>query len=105
MVVTDDYKSYRGLGQTHQHAIINHIRERARGRVHRNTIENFSSLFKRGLMGAFHKVSLKHPHRYLAEFTYRFNRREDGEIFVMTLVRLLGTMTLPYEQLISDPRP
>ena len=30
-----------------------------RGDVHTNTVESAFSLFKRGLMGAFHKVSLK----------------------------------------------
>jgi transposase-like protein len=102
MVVTDEYKSYRGLGDTHQHQIINHIREWARGQVHTNTIENFWSLFKRGLMGSFHKVSIKHLPRYLAEFTYRFNRREDADIFMVTLARLLGTITLPYKRLVSE---
>jgi len=101
MVVTDEYKSYRGLGDTHQHQIINHIREWARGQVHTNTIENFWSLFKRGLMGSFHKVSVKHLPRYLAEFTYRFNRREEEDLFTQTLARLIVTIGLPYKRLTS----
>jgi transposase-like protein len=102
MVVSDELKSYDSLGKSYRHEVINHIREWARGQVHTNTIENFWSLFKRGLMGSFHKVSVKHLPRYLAEFTYRFNRREDGEIFLMTLARLLDTMALPYERLTSE---
>ncbi len=102
VVVTDEWCGYSGLNATHRHEVINHIREWARGAVHTNTIENFWSLFKRGLMGSFHKVSLKHLNRYLAEFTYRFNRREDADIFLQTLVRLVGTSVMPYENLVSD---
>lgn len=103
MVITDELKSYNLLGNTYRHEVINHIREWARGQIHTNTIENFWSLFKRGLMGSFHKVSVKHLPRYLAEFTYRFNRREEENLFVVTLARLLGTITLPYRNLISEP--
>lgn len=102
MIVTDELRSYETLGKTYRHEIINHIREWARGQIHTNTIENFWSLFKRGLMGSFHKVSVKHLPRYLAEFTYRFNRREEQDLFMMTLARLLGTITLPYRNLISE---
>lgn len=102
MVVTDEYKGYRGLGETHRHEIINHIREWARGQIHTNTIENFWSLFKRGLMGSYHKLSVKHLPRYLAEFTYRFNRREQENLFVQTLSRLVGTIGMPYRALIAN---
>ena len=36
---------------------------------------------KRGLYGTFHSVSKKHLHRYVDEFTFRYNTREmdDGE--------------------------
>jgi len=49
-----------------------------RGDVHTNTVESAFSLFKCGLMGAFHKVSLKHLQRYLNEFSFRFNNRCGG---------------------------
>ena len=102
MVVSDKLKSYDALSDTYRHEVINHIREWVRGNIHTNTMENFWSLFKRGLMGSFHKVSVKHLPRYLAEFTYRFNRREEENLFVQTLARLLGTITLPYRHLIAE---
>jgi ISXO2-like transposase domain len=46
------------------------------------------SLCKRGLTGAFHKVSLKHLQRYLNVFSYRFNNRKDANLFGMTVRRM-----------------
>jgi ISXO2-like transposase domain len=65
-------------------------------------MENFWSLFKRGLMGSFHKVSVKHLPRYLAEFTYRFNNRQAQNLFAQTLSRLVGTITMPYRTLVAN---
>ena len=55
-----------------------------------NTIENAFSLLKRGIIGNFHKVSIKHLQRYLDEFSYRFNRRERKveDAFIETVRRL-----------------
>ena len=70
MAITDEHRAYKSIGKQFRHAVINHMREWVRGNVHTNTIENFSSLFKRGLIGSSQKVSAKHLPRYLAEFTY-----------------------------------
>jgi hypothetical protein len=61
-----------------------------RGNIHTSTIENFWSLFKRGVIRSFHKVSAKHLSRCLAEFTYRFNNRELADVYLMTMPRLLA---------------
>ena len=55
--------------------------------IHTNTIENFWSNFKRGLIGSFHRVSIKHLHRYLSEFDFRYNSRKekDGDRTLMAL--------------------
>ena len=39
-------------------------------------------LFKRSLVGSFHKVSVKHLDRYLSELEWRFNNRDNDHIFV-----------------------
>ena len=64
------------------HQTVTHSKgEYVRGVVHTNTVEGFFSLFKRGLMGTFHHVSVGHLPRYLAEFDFRYNLRTvtDGE--------------------------
>jgi transposase-like protein len=73
-----------------------------RGDVHTNTVESAFSLFKRGLTGAFHKVSLKHLQRYLNEFSYRFNNRKDANLFGMTVRRMALAGNLPYSKLIEE---
>jgi len=87
-----------------RHETVNHIRhEYVRGDVTTNSIESAFSLLKRGLIGQFHKLSGKHLHRYLSEFEYRFNRRNDEDIFIATVRRLCGVKPLRFAELTSDP--
>ena len=106
-VVTDDSALYRGDTVTSvvpNHVIINHSAGvYVRGNVHTNTIESAFSLLKRGIVGNFHKVSIKHLQRYLNEFTYRFNRRKDDGAFIETVRRLCGFAPLPFSKLTSAP--
>jgi hypothetical protein len=57
---------------------VNHAEgEYVRDRIHHsNTVENFFSIFKRGVIGTFHHVSEAHLHRYLHEFDFRYNTRK-----------------------------
>ena len=50
------------------------------GDVHTNTIEGVWSLFKRSIIGAFHKVSEKHLDRYLEELEWRYSNRNNDHI-------------------------
>ena len=43
---------------------------------HSNTVENFFSIFKRGIIGVYHHVSAAHLARYTAEFDQRYNTRK-----------------------------
>ena len=45
--------------------------------LHTNGCENVWSLFNRGIMGVFHKVSAKYLPLYLNEFSFRFNNRDE----------------------------
>ncbi|MEJ7587681.1 MAG: transposase [Ferruginibacter sp.] len=47
-------------------------------KFHTNNIENFWSIFKRGIIGIYHFVSVKHLEKYCQEFGYRYNRRDLG---------------------------
>jgi hypothetical protein len=85
-----------------RHARIKHKdRVYVKGDVHTNTVESAFSLLKRGLIGSFHQVSIKHLQRYLNEFGYRFNRREDADIFEQTVSRMAAGKALPYRKLVE----
>ena len=84
------------------HETANHIiGEYVRGDAYTNTIENAFSLFKRGIIGQYHKVSAKHLQRYLDECAYRFNRRK-YDPFGETVHRLCGFPPLTFASLTSE---
>ena len=98
--MTDDYAGYQKVGKDYKHTTVQHSKlEYVAGLTHTNSIENFWSLFKRGVVGSFHKVSEKHLDRYLDEFVYRFNGRKDDNLFYDTLRNLVNGKALPFEKL------
>ena len=102
-IYTDELKSYMGIADHDtRHETVNHRSEQwVIGDVHTNSIEGVWGLFKRSLMGSFHKVSRKHLDRYLSELEWRFNNRENAYIFRDTLSRIVQTDALTYEQLVA----
>ena len=84
------------------HTIRHKDQDYVRGDVYTNTVESAFSLFKSGLMGAFHKVSLKHLQRYLNEFSFRFNNRKAPDLFGMTVRRMALAGNLPYAKLVEE---
>ncbi|HEX8665765.1 MAG TPA: IS1595 family transposase [Beijerinckiaceae bacterium] len=82
LLVTDQWVGYKHLNKVYPHAVIDHAQgEYVVGAVHTNTIEGFWSIFKRGVVGTFHKVSRKYMPLYVAEFQFRYNNRHNPEIF------------------------
>jgi transposase-like protein len=104
-IYSDEHGAYRGLTSAGlKHAIVAHTsKEYVRGDVHVNSLEGFWSLFKRGLIGSFHQVSVKHLHRYLNEFSYRFNLRESRELFGLIVLNLVIGSQLKYRELVANP--
>jgi transposase-like protein len=102
-LMTDEHKAYVALAKDGwKHEIVAHTKDEwVRGNVHTQGIENFWSLFKRGVIGSFHSVSVKHLHRYLNEFSFRFNNRESRDIFNMIVGNLLIGSALRYKALIA----
>ncbi len=70
-----------------------------RGDVHTNTVEGIWSLFKRSVVGSYHKVSHKHLDAYLDELEWRFNNRDNPYLFRDTLLKLIESENLPYQTL------
>lgn len=89
-LITDEFKGYLGVKRIMDHRVVDHTVWYVDGDIHTNTIESFWALLKRGIVGQFHKVSLKHLPKYIDEFAYRYNRRESVTVFEETLARGLG---------------
>ena len=102
-IYTDELRSYIGIEDDDtRHETVNHSAEEwVVGDVHTNSIEGVWSLFKRSIMGAFHKVSTKHLDLYLEELEWRFNNRNNPHIFRDTMRRILTTENLTYKRLTS----
>jgi hypothetical protein len=84
---------------------VNHIiGEYVGGDVTTNRIESAFSLFKRGVIGQYHKLSGKHLHRYLREFEYRFNRRHDDDVLIQTVRRLCRVEPLRFSDLTAGEK-
>jgi hypothetical protein len=77
--MTDSATGYFGIADDNTlHVTVDHNqKEWVRGIAHTNTLENVWSLFKRSIIGSYHQVSVKHLDRYLDEFEFRFNNREN----------------------------
>ncbi len=82
LLVSDEWTGYRNLKAEYPHEVIAHTKgQYVVGAIHTNTIEGFWSIFKRGVVGTFHKVSKKDLPLYIAEFQFRYNNRENPDIF------------------------
>jgi len=84
-IFTDELPSYHGISHMKQmgyeHKRINHSSKvYVMGDIHTNTIEGFWSLVKRGIGGVYHQVSQKYLQTYLNEYSFRYNRRDRGNL-------------------------
>jgi transposase len=96
MIFTDEYAVYERLGKkgyTH-HRINHHAKVYVDGDVHTQTIDGFFGLFKSGVRGAHHAVSHKWLQGYLNEWTWRYNRREDGNRMFRDLIETAAVTTV-----------
>ena len=67
------------------------------------TVDGYWGLLKRGIIGSYHQISVKHLSRYVAEFQLKWNNRRNPEIFMLVIAALVIGSALPYEALIADP--
>lgn len=102
-IFTAENAAYGDLSnKKRRHEWVTHSAEEwVRGDVHTNNVENAWSLFKRSIVGAFHKVSKKHLDVYLDEFEFRFNNRNNPYIFRDALKELLTADCLRYAELVA----
>ena len=102
-VYTDEAKGYSNL-EGYDHGKVKHSMGEyvAEDGATTNLIEAQWSLFKRGYNGTYHKMSDKHLHRYVNEFTGRHNDRELGTLDQMrSIVMGLEGTRLKYKDLVA----
>jgi len=101
-VYTDEFRSYQGLND-YNHLSVNHsASEYVKEQAHTNGIESFWALLKRGYYGIYHYMSFKHLHRYINEFSFRYNTAGFGTLqFIEMTVKKLAKRRLTYKELIS----
>jgi hypothetical protein len=82
LLATDAWPGYGDYLSQYPHASVDHHKKQyVVGAVHTNTIEGFWSIFKRGVVGTFHKMSAKYMPIYVAEFQFRYNNRFNPDMF------------------------
>ena len=90
IVYTDQYPIYdelRYMQKGYKHRRINHAEKvYVMGDIHTNTIEGFWSLLKRGIGGVYHSVSEKYLQSYCDEYSFRYNRRNEGQPMFTSLL-------------------
>lgn len=80
-LMTDEARVYVTLGREYaEHGTTHHRTNQYVDyddrTVHTNTVEGAFSIFKRGMKGVYQHCREQHLHRYLAEFEFRYNKRE-----------------------------
>lgn len=101
-VYTDEWTGYKALQRIYDHAFVKHNHgEYVNGKVHTNTIEGFWSILKRGIIGIYHFTSKKHLQRYVDEFVFRYNARQEVQCdkFHSMLCNIENRLT--YNQLVN----
>ena len=101
-IYTDEHHGYRGLLR-YKHKTVRHSAgEYVNQQASTNGIESFWALLKRGYIGTHHWWSIKHLHRYVAEYTYRQNTIGlSGEPAIGSIVRNSEGKRLSYANLIQ----
>ena len=80
-LMTDQAAWYPEIGeQFASHETVNHAQDEYARRdgeriISTNVVENYYSIFKRGMKGTYQHCKEKHLHRYLAEFDFRYSNR------------------------------
>lgn len=86
VIISDEYQCYRSLSKIdYVHLRIDHSKAFSDGNgIHTNNIESFWATLKRGIYGIYHHISVDYMQRYVDEFCFRYNNREN-DMFTMIL--------------------
>jgi transposase-like protein len=108
VVNTDGATCYSGIEKLgYEKRSVNHSARHyvsADGMDYTNGIESAWAVLKRGIIGVYHQVSVKHLHRYLNEFQFRLNQGNCGYTTMERIDSLIAGCwgkTLTYKALVA----
>jgi transposase-like protein len=92
-ISTDELSSYRTLSEWgYKHGTVDHGDDQwVDGIHHVNSVEGFWSHLKRGIVSTHASVSRKHLNKYVQEFSFRYNNRQDPAGMFETLLSHIST--------------
>src|SRR6185503_887454 len=89
-IYTDELPAYDGIATMPRGYVHRRIRHSAKvyviGDIHTNSVEGFWSLIKGGIGGVYHSVSQKYLQSYLDEYSFRYNRRDQGNLVFKSIL-------------------
>ncbi len=101
-VYTDDHRAYQGLLDYKHEEVKHSVGEYVNGMASTNGIESFWALLKRGFYGIYHHMSAAHLNRYVNEFCFRQNTKNDPDESICTRAFYNGNgRRLTYRRLIN----
>lgn len=99
-LMTDGFRMYKRIGRGFAaHHSVNHTQgeyvKADNPEIHTNNVENYFSVFKRGMKGTYQHCKENHLNRYLSEFDFRYNHRvrlgyDDAERADIALKQIAG---------------
>ena len=99
-VYTDEHSGYNWV--ENREMVRHSAKEYVNGQAYTNGIESFWSMLKRGYVGTYHKMSVKHLDRYVSEFAGRHNARPlDTLVQMEQIARGLVGKQLQYRELVA----
>ena len=95
-VFTDEWAGYNDLADAgYTHKRIKHSEKiYVSGDVHTQTIDGFWELVKTGLRGVYHSVGKGYLQSYLDEYSFRYNRRDRGNLIFTSILERVSECAL-----------
>lgn len=102
-IYSDEWIGHKSPGRIYNHSFVKHsASEYFINRVHTNTIEEFWSLLKRGIIGIYHFTSKKHLQNYIDVFVFRYNLKDCNIQLIFNKILSITEHRFTYKKLISN---
>ena len=105
--ISDDWKGYKGLDSSYNQFMVKHTDtnlnySHPNPEIHTNNIEGAWKIMKNSLRDNYNNVSKKHLQKYVDEFVYRFNMRQNIESDKFNWLLYNSDKRTKYLDLIND---